>query len=669
MKRVIASFLPLALFANEVPQDLLLSLNAMSDLATEVKLNVDKTPSTIQIVDRKFIEACGARTLFEILAYLPGFEIAMTSSGKRQLIVRGVKNAYRDKIKLLIDGVSVKDNLYNNLFYYYNFPAALIKRIEITKSPSSLVYGDNAFLGVINVITYGELDSNRLALYMSDQNQLQLSGFVNKENLLVDFYVDRSNPSLQAPPTILIDLQRHAALPFRSSLQADPKEKTMGFGLRKKIGSASLTYRLNYYQKGNFFGISRLAPQSHDQNVHLLSHFLRIEDERFLRPDLKQNIEAHIKHYRWFGAFRTFPYTLKPEAPPQEDLIIGAHINDLDVGLKVGYKYFLSQHTLSCAIEASYAKPYKFWYDQYIPSNPHHPLNLGRHLTGSSNVLKEGIDRMSLGLSIDDLAQFDTFTLFYGARVDHYSDFKTHLSYEAGIAYFPDEKSTFKLIYSNAFRAPSWVELYAKSAAEFNGNPSLKPETIDLVELMAKSKSSFGEISLTYYYGKNRDTIIRDYDPATGKRVYQNKGSLRLQGLEAQWRHPFTNGSLTMNYSLNLDKASYTEYIGSRKHLFHLLANYKWKSLGSFSSLSYGSKAKTPPYVEDTKAYLSIDQVLSFKNKNTTLLVGVKNITDHRNTYWIAPSDIIAGHYMFEYAKAEVPTIGRTLFISYERRW
>lgn len=80
-----------------------------------------------------------------------------------ELGVRGFQPVgdFNSRILLLIDGYRTNDNLYDQAPIGREFPldVDLIERVEIVRGPGSSVYGGNAVLAVINVITKSAGDS------------------------------------------------------------------------------------------------------------------------------------------------------------------------------------------------------------------------------------------------------------------------------------------------------------------------------------------------------------------------------------------------------------------------------------------------------------------------------------------------------------------------------
>jgi len=112
--------------------------------------------ATIYTISRDEMIQHGYNTVAEALATVPGLyvidDLVMPS-----LSVRGVNgglNAGTRLVKLMIDGNTVAFRPEQSAFLGLEFiPLDAIERIEIAKGPLSAVYGANAFLATINVIT------------------------------------------------------------------------------------------------------------------------------------------------------------------------------------------------------------------------------------------------------------------------------------------------------------------------------------------------------------------------------------------------------------------------------------------------------------------------------------------------------------------------------------
>ncbi len=663
-----------------IEDDFLQSLNEASEIATATKLNLDKTPATVTVLKEEFIRETGLKRLIDILPFIPGIETSMTSSGKKQIIVRGMKSSYRDKIKVLINGVDVTNNLYSNQFYYYNFPLSLVKRIEFTKSPDSIIYGSNAFLGVLNVITRDDLNENQMSVYFSTLESMEASYFQNIQQgsyrILLDAHYSTSHPDLQTPTAVRIDLRSHRADVFRAARDAHTQEKNLGVGAAVKKGAYTFDMRIEDYIKEDFFGISRVPTLKDDKNVELRHIYARLHYGDYIMPDLKVETDVGYKNYMWDGEFRTIPYDAQPTNDPAKDMIFGGLIHESEYFLKSNFKYMTQTHNLVVQLDAKYTKPYDTYYQQYVEAlgDTKSTLNLGPHgekLHGRNNIIKEGIDRKIIAAAVEDLITLRSdFSFVLGYRFDHYNDFGSNDSYKAGLVYNFSNRQTGKLLYNHSFRAPSWVELYAQTAAEFNGNPDIKPETIDMLELQYLAEV-FGndKLKLNFYYGKNRDTIDRYYDMSSGKRIYKNMGEITLKGLEFSYKKLFEKNELYLSWSHNKNESSYNPWLGNRTNLVNGYFSYRYRKVVLFTSFNYGDKIKTPSYLDDIDALFSLNEAVSYEGDGFLLQAGVKNLTNRENYYWIQPTDVIGGRYMFVPEEAKVPQTGREFFVSIRKNF
>ena len=653
-------------------------LNEVSEIATKTKLNIDKTPSNVTVINRDFIIKSGARTLLDILQFVPGISVSISASGKKQIIIRGNKSTYRDKIKFLINGISVTNNLYSNQFYYYNFPASLIKRIEITKTPSSVIYGEHAFLGVINIITLDNLSENQFSYYQSSKKQTTFTSFGNFDNLIVDAHYEISNPNIKKVKSYLIDVINYSHTLFRKQ-SPNTYEKNAGIGIKYKKGNSTLTYRIEYYKKGNFFGIVNIPPIKHDKGVDFIYQFLQYDYDKYLTDELKNCFVIGVKNYIWNGEFRVFPFdfnTTQPNYNSDNDIIEGAKIKEYELYAKNLLTFSNEKHIFNLIVEGKFSKPYDYYYLQYIPV-----LHNKKKLTGNNNVLKEGIDRKVFSVGAQDLYIInDNFSITYGGRYYHYSDFGNNISYKVGTVYNFNEKTTLKLLYNTAFRAPSWVELYAQSAASFNGNSNLKAEKIKMAEFIWLQKIfNDDRLQFTIYRGKIRDYIGRKYTFTTGKKIYQNLGDMDVKGYEVSYKKIYSRGFVNFSYSFNNNKMKFSNYIkgvdifdytGIRKNWYKCFGIYKINDkISLFNGILYASKIKTPKYIPDISRYFSWNINVNYHKKNNQIVLGIDNLTNHSNYDIDYPSDFIYNRYAFVLDNAKLPKEGRKIYLNIIKKW
>ncbi|MBT9493707.1 MAG: TonB-dependent receptor [Paucibacter sp.] len=115
-----------------------------------------QAPSTTYVITAGEIARFGFRNMSDILRALPGLYItsdgAFSYVGARGLGRPGDLNT---RLLLLLDGMRVNENVYDAALLGEDFfiDAELIERVEFTPGPGSALYGNNAFLGVVNVMT------------------------------------------------------------------------------------------------------------------------------------------------------------------------------------------------------------------------------------------------------------------------------------------------------------------------------------------------------------------------------------------------------------------------------------------------------------------------------------------------------------------------------------
>ncbi len=138
-------------------------LNMQINVATGAKsLTSRESPGIITVVTAEDIRNSGARDLMDILYRVPGFYFGTDVEGVENIGFRG-NWAHEGKMLLIWDGVENNELSYSTLILGNHYPVDQIKRIEIIRGPGSAIYGGNAELGVINIVTKNAEDIDGLA--------------------------------------------------------------------------------------------------------------------------------------------------------------------------------------------------------------------------------------------------------------------------------------------------------------------------------------------------------------------------------------------------------------------------------------------------------------------------------------------------------------------------
>lgn len=117
--------------------------------------SADLAPAVTHVVSRQEIARLGLRSLGDVLRRMSGLEVREDGEFTR-VAVRGVAPGdFNGRVLFLLDGLRLNDNLYDagpaNREFFVD--VSLIERVEFTPGPGSALYGGNALLGVVNIVT------------------------------------------------------------------------------------------------------------------------------------------------------------------------------------------------------------------------------------------------------------------------------------------------------------------------------------------------------------------------------------------------------------------------------------------------------------------------------------------------------------------------------------
>jgi outer membrane receptor for ferrienterochelin and colicins len=535
--------------------------------ASKFQQKVTEAPSSITIITADEIQKYGYRTVSDLLQSVPGFYVT-NDRNYSYVGVDGISRPtdYSTHLLVLIDGHRVNDNVYNAAYVGTEaiLDVDLIARVEIIRGPGSSLYGANAFLGVINIITKRGADLKGVEI-SADAGSLQT-------------YRERATYGQQ----------------YASGLE---------FLLSETFYNSNGNSRLDF-PAFNFAATNNGIAQNVDAD-QFFSGFLSTSYRDFTLRAGYVSREKHIPTAS-FGTVFNDPRTKTTDARAYSDLQYHHTFgNNWEINARGSYDWyeydgvFIYDHsgagTPPYTVNLDYERQ-NWWGLDFSVSRrlaERHHLTLGTEETFNTKQVLGNFDQTPYFLYLSD-RHSSTQSSFYfqdefairknlllsaGVRYDHYSTFGSTVNPRLGLIFSPRENTDIKILYGQAFRAPDDYQLYySDPAAGIEPSSGLRPETIKTAEVIfEKYFWQHASLSASGFYNWIDHLISQRTDPANGMIQFTNLEGIRGKGLEFELSAKPLNGwegrlsyTLQESYS-SIDREPLTN---SPRHLakFNLIA-------------------------------------------------------------------------------------------------
>ena len=566
-------------------EDLSLELLLENPVTTASKYEQapSEAPASVSVITAAEIERYGYRTLDEILRSFRGVYISNDRNYK-YIGIRGfgIPGDYNSRVLQLVDGHRYNDSVYGSAMIGSAFTIAIddIERVEFVRGPSSSIYGSNAFLGVINIVTKGAKGVEGITLSATtgmlgpslgtpnnnrvyDLNAVQLGlrlghSFDNGIRVYgsVNYFHQEGQPQLYFPEfdgseeETCVDASRQevACRGITRSNDAD----TLISGLSK------VSFR-DFTLTGHFGAREKEVPTASFETIlgdsgsrTLDAHlFFDLAYEKKFKTGLEFISRAAFDRY-FYDA--DYPYDYREEEGElledfrvlNRDEAVGSSVaTETQVSKKYGRKLGpLSNLRLTGGAR------FELRFDQ-------EQRNFDIFAEGNDVFLDRQDKEKIAGLYAQmETSLWSDFSLSAGARYDYYLDsFGGTLNPRFGAIYSPRKKTHIKLLYGTAFRAPSAYERFYAFGQEGEGgaqlvNSDLAPETIQTAELVVEQYLS-DEIRGTFsgYRYRIHDLIVND-ENEDGDLRYENLDEVEGTGLEFELEGMHDRYRARASYSL-----------------------------------------------------------------------------------------------------------------------
>ena len=137
-----------------IPELQLIKEEESVSIASRYEQPISQVPSNVYVITDEDIRQSGATDLPTVLRRIPGLEVMQTTGAELNVSLRGDNQLTANKLLVMADGRSIYVDS-QGLVFWKAIPVTLpeIKRIEVLKGAASVLYGFNAFDGIINIIT------------------------------------------------------------------------------------------------------------------------------------------------------------------------------------------------------------------------------------------------------------------------------------------------------------------------------------------------------------------------------------------------------------------------------------------------------------------------------------------------------------------------------------
>jgi outer membrane receptor protein involved in Fe transport len=141
--------------SSEARLDVALTISEEVVAASRVGESVEDAPASVTVIPRMELVALAYPTIAEAVRGAPGVYVwddrSYVTVGMRGL---GRLGSYGNRMVVLYDGQPVNDNWIGSSYVGYDALTDLgdVQRIEVVRGPGSVLYGTNAFSGVVNVV-------------------------------------------------------------------------------------------------------------------------------------------------------------------------------------------------------------------------------------------------------------------------------------------------------------------------------------------------------------------------------------------------------------------------------------------------------------------------------------------------------------------------------------
>jgi outer membrane receptor protein involved in Fe transport len=438
-------------------------LHAKVYTASKYQQKEAEAPSTVSVITAEDIRHYGYRTLQEALQSVTGIyvknHLSYSTLGVRGFAPTGDANG---RMLFLVNGHAINNNIDDSAPIGDDFPIDmdLIERIEVVRGPSASLYGADAFMGVVNVITktgksQGEVISGEAgslgthkttAIYGFDRGGTQAMFSASYWDSNAPGQLDTIEDPIGSPSS---RNQTRRAMALVSS---------HGFTLQTVASIAEDKVPTSSQWCGSCH-----QTDTHATNFH---GYADLQYEHRIWKSTQLIARTYYDNYASHGTYNDLRGCSSATCHGSLYDYDSAHGERVGQELKLT-RVFLDKHRVT--VGAEYRENFHQAQQNYIlyniPVQSRTFVNYDR-TSGIWGIYAAGEFHLLPKVILNAGLRNDRYNYLFGSKT----------SPRAALIYTPRRSTTLKFLYGTAFRVPSFSELYYQGMASVSA-PNLRPET------------------------------------------------------------------------------------------------------------------------------------------------------------------------------------------------
>jgi len=497
------------------PDPFAMDLDSLSNTkvttASKFSEKLSDAPSVITVVSQDEIARFGGITLAEILNRVAGLNISSGFFQDRTTVAIGGDQSRVDSghVLFLINGRPIREVLEGGVStdLLESFPVGILERIEVIKGPGSVLYGSDAYSGVINLITKKAI-GNSLRISAAGAANAATANSAEALYARGDLNVVAAGQYHQMP----VWNTPFGFLPGPSNPRSIQNISVPNNGEGAYLGV-------------NFKGFSFMSSYTGQDGIGF--------------------VRGSVGDLRWKRGFTDLGYTLKPTAK-------------WDMGFNFTYTRNIFEAPSYPSIHRDSDEALLEWTNSITLSDKDH-LTVGTlvdHIAGTETIISSTpalIDAQGRRNSSGVYAQLehkltDYLKLVGGFQVNKIGAISANAVPRAGIIWTPTSEFTIKALYGGAYRAPSLDETLINHPG-LQGNMNLVPETVGTLNIQTSYQTNRFLMSADYFHSRQEHLIVEDaaYYPTR----YVNLATPAIfQGVNWESKYYFTKDWFAMASAL-----------------------------------------------------------------------------------------------------------------------